>query len=133
MSDIRVIKKYPNRRLYDTETKTYITLEDVRQLVKENIDFRVIDSNTKSDLTQSTLLQIILEQEAGRAPLFTTSLLRHFIRFYDQKPSQLFSQYMEQAMQVFERQKSVFKDPFAAYQDFFNLHMGKKSTTDKSE
>lgn len=128
MNNSRVIKKYPNRRLYDTETKTYITLEDVRQLVCDNIDFRVIDSSSKKDITQSTLLQIIIEQEAGRAPLFTTSLLRNFIQFYDQKPSQLFSQYLEQAMQAFHQQKELFKDPFTAYQDFINLQMGKKKT-----
>jgi polyhydroxyalkanoate synthesis repressor PhaR len=129
MSDDRIIKKYPNRRLYDTETKTYITLEDVRQLVKDNINFRVLDSNSKKDLTQSTLLQIIIEQEAGRAPLFTTSLLRNFIRFYDQKPSQLFSQYIEQAMQAFHQQQTLFKDPFTAYQEFLRSQINKSKKT----
>jgi polyhydroxyalkanoate synthesis repressor PhaR len=131
MSDDRIIKKYPNRRLYDTETKAYITLEDVRQLVKDNINFRVLDSNSKKDLTQSTLLQIIIEQEAGRAPLFTTSLLRNFIRFYDQKPSQLFSQYIEQAMQAFHQQQELFKDPFSAYQEFLRTQMTKAKKHDE--
>ena len=75
----RIIKKYPNRRLYDTETSSYITLQDVKKLVLEHIEFRVEDAKTKDDLTRSILLQIILEEEsAGRADvLFRHALADH--------------------------------------------------------
>ncbi len=128
MTDIRIIKKYPNRRLYDTETKSYITLQDLKQLVCDNVNFKVIDSTTEHDITQMTLLQIILEQEAGSAPLFTTALLRNFIQFYDKKTSRMFGQYLEQSMQAFSQQKDFFKDQWAAYQQFLTMNIpGKKS------
>jgi polyhydroxyalkanoate synthesis repressor PhaR len=78
----RVIKKYPNRRLYDTETSTYITLTEVRQLVMDSADFVVRDAKTNEDLTRSILLQIILEEETGGAPMFTEAVLANIIRFY---------------------------------------------------
>ena len=80
----RVIKKYPNRRLYDTETSTYITLTEVKQLVIRNAQFVVRDAKTGDDLTRSILLQIILEEEAGGAPMFTEQVLANIIRFYGQ-------------------------------------------------
>lgn len=118
MSKQRIIKKYANRRLYDMSTKKYITLSDVKQLVCDNIDFRVMDAGTKKDITSVTLLQIIAEQENGPAPLFTTALLRHFIRFYDQPSHHVFKNYLEQAMQSFDRQKTFFTDSWSAYQQF---------------
>ena len=75
---LRLIKKYPNRRLYDTRTSSYITLADVKELVLGNEDFQVIDAKTSEDLTRSILLQIILEEEAGGAPMFTSDLLAHY-------------------------------------------------------
>jgi polyhydroxyalkanoate synthesis repressor PhaR len=78
----RVIKKYPNRRLYDTETSTYITLAEVKQLVMESAQFVVRDAKTNDDLTRSILLQIILEEEAGGAPMFSEQVLANIIRFY---------------------------------------------------
>ena len=78
----RLIKKYPNRRLYDTQTSAYITLADVKQLVLDNEDFKVLDAKSNEDLTRSILLQIILEAEAGGAPLFSSSMLAPMIRFY---------------------------------------------------
>ena len=77
----RLIKKYPNRRLYDTRTSTYITLADVKELVLKHEEFRVVDAKTGDDLTRSILLQIILEEEAGGAPMFTSDLLAQMIRF----------------------------------------------------
>ena len=71
----RVIKKYPNRRLYDTDTSTYITLSEVRQLVIDNQNVVVRDAKTGEDLTRSILLQIILEEEAGGAPMFSEAVL----------------------------------------------------------
>jgi polyhydroxyalkanoate synthesis repressor PhaR len=83
MSDaIRVIKKYPNRRLYDTVTSSYITLADVRKLALEQVEFRVEDAKTREDRTRSILLQIVLEQESGAAPLFAGATLLQIIRFY---------------------------------------------------
>ena len=78
----RLIKKYPNRRLYDTRTSSYITLADVKDLVLANDEFQVVDAKSGEDLTRSILLQIILEEEAGGAPMFTSDLLAHMIRFY---------------------------------------------------
>ena len=78
----RLIKKYPNRRLYDTETSAYITLTDVKKLVLENVEFRVEDAKTKEDLTRSILLQIILEEETAGAPMFSSDMLSQIIRFY---------------------------------------------------
>ncbi|MDP3310862.1 MAG: polyhydroxyalkanoate synthesis regulator DNA-binding domain-containing protein, partial [Polaromonas sp.] len=71
----RIIKKYPNRRLYDTDTSTYITLADVKQLVMDSADFVVRDAKTSEDLTRSIMLQIILEEETGGAPMFTEAVL----------------------------------------------------------
>jgi len=78
----RIIKKYPNRRLYDTESSSYITLADVKKLVLEQVPFRVEDAKTKEDLTRSILLQIILEEESAGAPMFSCDMLTHIIRFY---------------------------------------------------
>jgi polyhydroxyalkanoate synthesis repressor PhaR len=83
MSDaIRVIKKYPNRRLYDTDTSSYITLADVKRLALACVKFRVEDAKTREDLTRSILLQIIVEQESAGTPLFSSETLLHIIRFY---------------------------------------------------
>ena len=81
-SSPRVIKKYPNRRLYDSKSSAYITLADVKLLVMEGEPFRVIDAKSSEDLTRSILLQIILESEAGGAPIFTEAALANIIRFY---------------------------------------------------
>ena len=78
---IRLIKKYPNRRLYDTQTSSYITLADVKELVLEHGSFQVVDAKSGEDLTRNILLQIILEEEAGGAPMFTSDLLSQMIRF----------------------------------------------------
>jgi len=76
---VRLIKKYPNRRLYDTRTSTYITLADVKQLVLGNEEFQVVDAKSGDDLTRAVLLQIILEEESGGSPMFTSDVLTQFI------------------------------------------------------
>ena len=81
MAKKRIIKKYPNRRLYDTERSKYITLEDIRKLVLENQEFIVRDVKTEEDLTRIILLQIIIEQEDDGEPLFSAQALAHIIRF----------------------------------------------------
>ncbi|MEI6117538.1 MAG: polyhydroxyalkanoate synthesis repressor PhaR, partial [Burkholderiales bacterium] len=79
---VRLIKKYPNRRLYDTQTSTYITLSDVKQLVLDHELFKVVDAKSGDDLTRRILLQIILEEESGGVPMFSSTMLAHVIRFY---------------------------------------------------
>ena len=96
----RVIKKYPNRRLYDTETSTYITLTEVKQLVIQNAQFVVRDAKTGDDLTRSILLQIILEEEAGGAPMFTEQVLANIIRFYGQAMQSYMAPYLEKNIQA---------------------------------
>lgn len=102
MSDqSRLIKKYPNRRLYDTRTSSYITLSDVKELVLGNEDFQVVDAKTGDDLTRSILLQIILEEEAGGAPMFTSDLLSHMIRFYGNAMQGMMGKYLENNIKAF--------------------------------
>lgn len=113
---MRIIKKYPNRRMYDTSLRTYITLNDIKNLVFNKIDFQVIDMRTKKDLTQNTLLQIILEQEANDTPIFTTAMLQDFIRFYHEKSQNILSQYLEQVLQTFSQQKELLGQQWETYQ-----------------
>jgi len=96
----RVIKKYPNRRLYDTDTSTYITLAEIKQLVMDNETFTVRDAKTGDDLTRSILLQIILEEEANGTPMFTTPVLSHIIRFYGHAMQGFMGGYLEKNMQT---------------------------------
>ena len=98
---LRVIKKYPNRRLYDTETSTYITLTEVRQLVMDSAQFVVRDAKTNEDLTRSILLQIILEEETGGAPMFTEAVLANIIRFYGNAMQGFMGAYLEKNVQSF--------------------------------
>ncbi|MCS5710218.1 polyhydroxyalkanoate synthesis repressor PhaR [Candidatus Berkiella aquae] len=114
MSEPRVIKKYPNRRLYDTTISSYITLEDVKRLVVEQVAIKVVDARSQEDITHSTLLQIIIDQEENGPPLFTTPILQQMIRFYGGSMHALFGKMFEQGMQLFEQQQAVFneeKDP----------------------
>jgi len=98
---VRLIKKYPNRRLYDTKTSTYITLADVKKLVLEGQEFQVVDDKTKEDLTRSILLQIILEEENGGAPMFSSDILTQFIRSYGSTMQGMLGAYLERNMQLF--------------------------------
>lgn len=97
----RVIKKYPNRRLYDTSTSTYITLAEVKQLVMDGESVAVRDAKTGDDLTRSILLQIILEEEAGGAPMFTEAVLANIIRFYGHAMQGFMGAYLEKNVQAF--------------------------------
>jgi polyhydroxyalkanoate synthesis repressor PhaR len=98
----RVIKKYPNRRLYDTNTSTYITLTEVRQLVMASDPFMVQDAKTGEDLTRSILLQIILEEEAGGSPMFTSAVLANIIRFYGHAMQGFMGGYLEKNIQTLQ-------------------------------
>ncbi len=97
----RVIKKYPNRRLYDTETSAYITLVDVKGLVMEGCRFVVQDAKTGTDLTRSILLQIILEEEAGGMPMLSSAMLEQLIRFYGHAMQGMMGSYLEKTVQAF--------------------------------
>ena len=97
----RVIKKYPNRRLYDTQTSAYITLSEVKNLVMQSEPIVVKDAKTGEDLTRSILLQIILEEEAGGAPMFTEAMLANIIRFYGHAMQGFMGSYLEKNIQSF--------------------------------
>ena len=97
----RIIKKYPNRRLYDTETSSYITLADVKKLVLEHVDFRVEDAKSKEDISRSILLQIILEEETAGAPMFSSDMLSQIIRFYGNAMQGMMGSYLEKNIQTF--------------------------------
>src|ERR1700748_982180 len=114
----RLIKKYPNRRLYDTETSTYITVTDVKQLVLDQEDFKVVDAKSNEDLTRSILLQIILEEESGGKPIFSANVLSNIIRFYGHAMQGMMGTYLEKNVQAFldiqERMAEQSKALFSA-------------------
>lgn len=98
---VRVLKKYPNRRLYDTQTSSYITLTDVKRMVLANESFEVRDARTGEDLTRSILLQIILEEETAGVPIFSTPMLAQLIRFYGHATQGLMGSFLEKNLQNF--------------------------------
>lgn len=106
----RLIKKYPNRRLYDTRTSSYITLADVKELVLSREEFQVVDAKSGEDLTRSILLQIILEEEAGGAPMFTSDLLAHMIRFYGNATQGMMGKYLENNIKAFTEMQAKLQD-----------------------
>ena len=107
---IRLIKKYPNRRLYDTQTSSYITLADVKELVLEHGSFQVVDAKSGEDLTRNILLQIILEEEAGGAPMFTSDLLSQMIRFYGNAMQGMMGKYLESNIKAFTDMQAKLQD-----------------------
>jgi polyhydroxyalkanoate synthesis repressor PhaR len=110
MASPRVIKKYPNRRLYDTRVSSYITLEEVRQLVLSGEAFEVRDAKTNEDLTRAVLLQIIAEHEQHGQPIFSTALLSQIIRFYGDAMQGFVGGYLENSLKVFLEQQHKFRD-----------------------
>jgi polyhydroxyalkanoate synthesis repressor PhaR len=129
---MRLIKKYPNRRLYDTQTSSYITLADVRELVMKQEEFQVVDAKTGEDLSRSILLQIILEEEnAGGHPMFSLDMLTQFIRTYGSAMQGLMGDYLEKNIQAFleiqkniqDQTKGLFGDNTKAQQDLWSQFM----------
>ncbi|MEM7404904.1 MAG: polyhydroxyalkanoate synthesis repressor PhaR [Pseudomonadota bacterium] len=110
MSEPRIIKKYPNRRLYDTEISSYITLGDVRELVLRHVPFQVIDARSKQDITRSILLQIIFEQEEDGEPIFSTQSLEQIVRFYGDDLQAMVSAYLEKSLRLFVEQQSALRN-----------------------
>ena len=98
---LRLIKKYPNRRLYDTKTSSYITLADVKQMVLKQEEFQVVDAKSGEELTRQILLQIILEEEQGGLPMFSSDLLSQLIRFYGNAMQGLMGTYLEKNIRAF--------------------------------
>lgn len=107
MSKQRVIKKYPNRRLYDTEISSYITLDDVRRLVLDQTDFCVVDARSKENITRSILLQIIMEREEDGEPIFTEEVLAQMIRFYGDSLQSAMSNFFEKSFRMFVEQQDA--------------------------
>src|SRR4051812_8137896 len=153
---MRVIKKYPNRRLYDTEKSAYITIADVLKIIRSSEDFQVVDAESGKDITRTVLVQIITEQEGGETPIFTTDMLTRFIRFYDDSSQALFGEFLDKNLQMFSEQQKRFQDqmgnligsPLQIMQDlternlsmwsdmqsqFMNMAMGRASGTSKTE
>lgn len=117
----RLIKKYPNRRLYDTKTSAYITLSDVKDLVLTTEPFKVLDAKNGEDLTRSILLQIILEEETAGVPLFTTDLLSQMIRFYGHAMQGMLGKYLETNIKSFtDFQKKLQEQSHSLYGDNSN-------------
>ena len=109
MSDARVIKKYPNRRLYDTEESRYITLADVRDLVLNKVDFTVIDKKTGDDITRPILLQVIAEQEQHGDAIMSEDFLSQVIRSYGKVMPGFMANYLEQSMRLFLSQQQTLR------------------------
>lgn len=119
MSEPRIIKKYPNRRLYDTVESRYITLADIRRLVTDKITFVVIDKKTQEDITRSILLQVISEQEHMGEPLMSQDFLSQVIRSYGGAMQSFVGNYLEQSLKLFQQQNrdaatGATPDPFTA-------------------
>lgn len=109
MTKTRIIKKYPNRRLYDTDISSYITIEDVRQLIVDGEDFEVRDAKSGDDLTRQVLLQIIAEQEQDGQPMLSTQLLSQIIRLYGDSLQGFMGTYLDRSMQTFMEQQGQFR------------------------
>jgi polyhydroxyalkanoate synthesis repressor PhaR len=106
----RTIKKYANRRLYDTEASRHVTLEGIRQLVASGEDVAVVDDTTGQDITRSILLQVIAEQEQGGRPILSADMLKQIIRFYGNPMQELMAGYLERSVQIFTSQQQVLQD-----------------------
>ena len=112
--DLRVIKKYPNRRLYDTAISQYVTLEEIRDLIGEGVKFQVVDAKSKKDITRSILLQIIVEQEEHGEPILSTDFLTQVIGFYGDAMQNFMGSYLEKSMDSLLEQQETMRKQFSA-------------------
>ena len=110
MTAERLIKKYPNRRLYDTTESRYITLEEVREMVLNEIPFKVVDRQSNEDITRNILLQIIMEQESGGEPLFSADILARFIKNYGEAAQSGFAEYLDTSLRFFSEQQKTIQE-----------------------
>ena len=128
---VRMIKKYPNRRLYDTVSSGYITLADVKQMVLADVIFHVVDAKSGEDLTRSILLQIILDEESGGVPMWSSEMLAQMIRFYGSAQQTIMGQYIEQNVKAFisiqkklqDQAKQVYGDKMLLTPDLWKQFM----------
>ncbi len=137
------IKKYPNRRLYDTSKSVYINLEDIKRMINDRIEFEIVDSKTKDVITKSVLLQIISESETNQAQsLLTDKLLQQLIRFYDSDMQPVLRQYLEQSLVSFMEQQDqmqgmmktmVDSTPLGMFSKMMENNMQAWQTTKKNE
>jgi len=134
MSQTRVIKKYPNRRLYDTEESRYITLADVKDLVMNKVDFEVIDKKSGENITRTILLQVISEQEQQGDAIMSEDFLAQIIRAYGSVVPDFVTKYLEQSMTLFMQQQKILKgqlqnvvgtDPISAMADITQQNFAK--------
>jgi polyhydroxyalkanoate synthesis repressor PhaR len=107
---VRLIKKYPNRRLYDTKTSSYITLADVKQMVQKQEEFQVVDAKSNDDLTRQILLQIILEEESAGMPMFSSDLLSQMIRSYGSAMQGFMGSYLEKNLEGFQQMQKALQE-----------------------
>ena len=107
---LRLIKKYPNRRLYDTKTSSYITLADVKQMVVKQEEFQVIDAKSQDNLTRQILLQIILEEESDDVPMFSSDLLSQMIRSYGSAMQGFMGSYLEKNLEGFQQMQKALQE-----------------------
>jgi polyhydroxyalkanoate synthesis repressor PhaR len=112
-SDRVTIKKYANRRLYDTESSTYITLDRLAQMVREGREFEVVDAKTGEDITRQVLTQIIVDEEARGTTMLPINFLKQLIGLYGNSMQNFVPQYLEAAMDAFQRNQSAVKDAFS--------------------
>ena len=108
----RVIRKYPNRRLYDTVESRYVTLADIRRLVVAQIDFVVLDRKTQQDITRSILLQVIAEQEGGGESLMSRDFLSQVIRSYGNGLQEVVGRYLDESLRLFTRGERELRERF---------------------
>jgi polyhydroxyalkanoate synthesis repressor PhaR len=111
-SSPRVIRKYPNRRLYDTVESRYVTLADIRRLVVERVDFVVLDRRSEQDITRSILLQVIAEQEGAGESLMSRDFLSQVIRSYGSGVHDFVSRYLDESLRLFSREQRELRERF---------------------
>src|SRR5881394_3867992 len=140
------IKKYANRRLYDTETSAYITLDKLAQMVREGREFEVVDAKSGEDITRQVLTQIIVDEEARGTTMLPINFLKQLIGLYGNSMQNMVPQYLEAAMDAFQRNQSAVRDAFggnvfadiakrnmAMFEDASRAFGGQKSAGAKAE
>jgi len=114
---MRTIKKYPNRRLYDTEKSKYIKLDDIKTLVIENIDFKVIEISSECDVTNLVLLQIINDEESDKMPFFTKQVLLNIIKLYGHPMQKVTKDYLDAVFSNLDNKEKIHEDYAKTFSD----------------
>jgi polyhydroxyalkanoate synthesis repressor PhaR len=109
-SHVIIIKKYANRRLYDTRSSSYITLDHLAAMVREKTEFQVIDAKSGEDITRSVLTQIIMEEESRGSTMLPVNFLRQLIGMYGDSMQNMVPQYLEASLDAFQRNQTQFRD-----------------------